>query len=154
MQNFNHKSFAEIAERLLADTFLNPSTNCLEWVGSLSKGRPMIRINGDLASVRRVVYLGLHPDEDVPDRDTIKNTCKCLRCISPDHMYRASFRRVKPLMLATNGVEDDEDDLEGPDILTKIMTPEFRKTLAEQTVQRALGLHRKNNLAMAWSAAS
>lgn len=147
MNTFNDMSYSEIAEVLLKETFRNPSTNCLEWVGSVAKGRPMIWINDRLVSARRVVYVGFHPEQDIPDRDQIKTTCKCLRCINPDHLFRASLGRVKPEFLRPD-VEDD-DDMEGPDVLTKMMTPEFKKSLAEQTVNRAMTMIRSNPLAMA-----
>ena len=146
---FEGEAMSEVAEKLLKETFRNPATECLEWIGSTAKSRPMIKMNGKLVSVRRIVYLGLHPEEDVPERDTIKNACKCLNCIEPKHMYRTSFGKTKPVR---HELEDDEDDdlLNGVDVLTKLMTPEYKKTLAEQTVQRAMQM--RNPLESAWSA--
>jgi hypothetical protein len=80
--------FSDLPDRIKANVYIDPKTNCWLWMGAASNGRGIqygnISIGGKARKVHRIVYeMRIGP---IPKGKEIDHLCRNSRCCNPDHL--------------------------------------------------------------------
>ncbi len=140
---------------------LRNTDGCLEWLGALNGKVPIVSVGGRKKSIRRLVWNEIHPEDPAKSNEMVMIRCKCRSCIEPEHYYKvgragdprdadAKQRKDDESRLPID-IDDEGEDLEGPDILTKWLTPQRIKSLAQIEVSNAMA--NRHRLDLAWAGA-
>lgn len=71
-------------ERVIAKTQINEDTQCWDWSGATTKGRPIIRLKSKNTSAYRLMYTTIIGK--IPNGLTLDHLCENRKCVNPFHL--------------------------------------------------------------------